>query len=696
MKKSKLEHFRNIGIMAHIDAGKTTLTERVLYYTGKTHRIGEVHDGAATMDWMEQEQERGITITSAATTCEWADHRINIIDTPGHVDFTVEVERSLRVLDGSVAVFCAVGGVEPQSETVWRQADKYGVPRIGFVNKMDRVGADFLNVLEMIKDRLGANPLPLVLPIGAGEMFTGIIDLLSMKAILYNETSLGAHFEIGAIPADMLEEAEKWRHHLIEETATYDEHLMEKYLEEKEITVDEIKNAIRKGCIDNTFVPTLCGSAFKNKGVQRLLDAIIDFLPSPVDVGSISGFEPGDTDVQLTRNPDDSEPFSALAFKVMTDPYVGRLTYMRVYSGSLDAGTYVFNPNTSKRERISRILLMHSNKREERDNVSAGEIVAVIGLKNAQTGHTLCDENKTIVLESMDFPEPVVSVSVEPVSKGDQDALSKGLAKLGEEDPTFKLSIDEETGQTIIAGMGELHLEILVDRLLREFKVDANVGRPQVSYREAITKAVENVDVKFVRQSGGKGQYGHVVINVEPNEAGKGYHFENKIVGGVIPREYIPSVDKGMKEAIANGIIAGYPLEDVRVELVFGSYHDVDSSEMAFKIAGSMAIQKACKEANPKLMEPIMKVEVIVPEEYLGDVMGDINSRRGKVEGMNQRKDAHVINANVPLSSMFGYVTDLRSITQGRAVFHMEFSHYNQVPASVEKEILEKVHGKVS
>jgi len=517
-----------------------------------------------------------------------------------------------------------------------------------------------------------------------------------MKAILYNETSLGAHFEIGAIPADMLEEAEKWRHHLIEETATYDEHLMEKYLEEKEITVDEIKNAIRKGCIDNTFVPTLCGSAFKNKGVQRLLDAIIDFLPSPVDVGSISGFEPGDTDVQLTRNPDDSEPFSALAFKVMTDPYVGRLTYMRVYSGSLDAGTYVFNPNTSKRERISRILLMHSNKREERDNVSAGEIVAVIGLKNAQTGHTLCDEKKTIVLESMDFPEPVVSVSVEPVSKGDQDALSKGLAKLGEEDPTFKLSIDEETGQTIIAGMGELHLEILVDRLLREFKVDANVGRPQVSYREAITKAVENVDVKFVRQSGGKGQYGHVVINVEPNEAGKGYHFENKIVGGVIPREYIPSVDKGMKEAIANGIIAGYPLEDVRVELVFGSYHDVDSSEMAFKIAGSMAIQKACKEANPKLMEPIMKVEVIVPEEYLGDVMGDINSRRGKVEGMNQRKDAHVINANVPLSSMFGYVTDLRSITQGRAVFHMEFSHYNQVPASVEKEILEKVHGKVS
>ena len=696
MKKTQLDHFRNIGIMAHIDAGKTTLTERVLYYTGKTHRIGEVHDGAATMDWMEQEQERGITITSAATTCEWADHRINIIDTPGHVDFTVEVERSLRVLDGAVAVFCAVGGVEPQSETVWRQADKYGVPRLAFVNKMDRVGADFLKVLDMIKDRLGASPLPLVLPIGAGDMFTGIIDLLSMKAILYNESSLGTHFEIGDIPTDMLEEAEKWRHHLIEETASYDEHLMEKYLEDEEITEEEIKNAIRKGCVDNTFVPTLCGSAFKNKGVQRLLDAIVDFLPSPIDVGSIKGFDADDSDVELTRAPAGDAPFSALAFKVMTDPYVGRLTFMRVYSGSLDAGSYVYNPNTSKRERISRILLMHSNKREERDAVTAGEIVAVIGLKNAQTGHTLCDEKNHIVLESMDFPEPVVSVSVEPVSKGDQDALSKGLAKLGEEDPTFKLSIDDETGQTIIAGMGELHLEILVDRLLREFKVQANVGRPQVSYREAITKSVEKVDVKFARQSGGRGQYGHVVINVEPNEAGKGYHFENKIVGGTIPREYIPSVDKGIKEALVNGVVAGYPLEDVRVELVFGSYHDVDSSEMAFKIAGSMAIQQACKKASPKLMEPIMKVEVTVPEEYLGDVMGDINSRRGKIGGMNQRNDAHILDAEVPLSNMFGYVTDLSSITQGRAVFHMEFSHYNQVPASIETEILEKIHGKAS
>jgi len=696
LKKTQLDHFRNIGIMAHIDAGKTTLTERVLYYTGKTHRIGEVHDGAATMDWMEQEQERGITITSAATTCEWADHRINIIDTPGHVDFTVEVERSLRVLDGAVAVFCAVGGVEPQSETVWRQADKYGVPRLAFVNKMDRVGADFLKVLDMIKDRLGASPLPLVLPIGAGDMFTGIIDLLSMKAILYNESSLGTHFEIGDIPTDMLEEAEKWRHHLIEETASYDVHLMEKYLEDEEITEEEIKNAIRKGCVDNTFVPTLCGSAFKNKGVQRLLDAIVDFLPSPIDVGSIKGFDADDSDVELTRAPAGDAPFSALAFKVMTDPYVGRLTFMRVYSGSLDAGSYVYNPNTSKRERISRILLMHSNKREERDAVTAGEIVAVIGLKNAQTGHTLCDEKNHIVLESMDFPEPVVSVSVEPVSKGDQDALSKGLAKLGEEDPTFKLSIDDETGQTIIAGMGELHLEILVDRLLREFKVQANVGRPQVSYREAITKSVEKVDVKFARQSGGRGQYGHVVINVEPNEAGKGYHFENKIVGGTIPREYIPSVDKGIKEALVNGVVAGYPLEDVRVELVFGSYHDVDSSEMAFKIAGSMAIQQACKKASPKLMEPIMKVEVTVPEEYLGDVMGDINSRRGKIGGMNQRNDAHILDAEVPLSKMFGYVTDLRSITQGRAVFHMEFSHYNQVPASIETEILEKIHGKAS
>ena len=696
MNSSDLKDVRNIGIMAHIDAGKTTLTERVLFYTGRTHRIGEVHDGAATMDWMEQEQERGITITSAATTCSWNDHRINIIDTPGHVDFTVEVERSLRVLDGAVAVFCAVGGVEPQSETVWRQADKYNVPRLAFVNKMDRVGSDFFNVVDMIKKRLGANPLPLVIPIGSGEMFTGIIDLLEMKSILYNEGTMGARFELSEIPDDMKVEAEKWRHFLIEETASHDDSLMNKYLNDEEITVNELKSAIRKGCLNNTFIPTLCGSAFKNKGVQRLLDGVVDLLPSPIDVGSILGSDPKDNDVEKNRKPDADAPFSALAFKIMTDPYVGKLTYMRVYSGTLGAGSYVYNPTSGKRERISRILLMHSNKREERESVSAGEIVAAVGLKHVKTGNTLCDEKDQIILESMDFPEPVVSVSVEPVSKGDQDLLSKSLQKLGEEDPTFKVSSDEETGQTIISGMGELHLEILIDRLLREFKVKANIGKPMVAYREAITKAVSDIETKFVRQSGGRGQFGHVVLNVEPNEPGKGYHFENKIVGGVIPKEYIPSVDKGIQEALKNGIIAGYPIEDVRVELIFGSYHDVDSSEMAFKIAGSMAIQDACKKASPKLMEPIMRVEVIVPDEYLGDVMGDLNSRRGKIEGMEQRKEAQVVNANVPLSSMFGYVTDLRSLTQGRAVFHMDFANYQQVPSSVESEILEKVHGKVS
>ena len=696
MKSVKLSEVRNIGIMAHIDAGKTTLTERILFYTGRTHRIGEVHDGAATMDWMEQEQERGITITSAATTCTWNDHRVNIIDTPGHVDFTVEVERSLRVLDGAVGVFCAVGGVEPQSETVWRQADKYNVPRIAFVNKMDRVGSDFFNVVDMIKKRLGANPLPLVIPIGSGEMFTGIIDLLEMKSILYNESTMGTRFDYSEIPSDMIEEADKWRHHLIEETASYDDTLMDKYLNDQEISVQELRAAIRKGCIDNTFVPTLCGSAFKNKGVQRLLDSVVNLLPSPLDVGSIAGLDPKDNDVEKNRKPELEEPFSALAFKIMTDPYVGKLTYMRVYSGSLDAGSYVYNPGSGKRERISRILLMHSNKREERESVSAGEIVAAVGLKHVKTGNTLCDEKDQIILESMDFPEPVVSVSVEPVSKGDQDTLSKSLQKLGEEDPTFKVSTDEETGQTIISGMGELHLEILIDRLLREFKVKANIGKPMVAYREAITQSVSDVETKFVRQSGGRGQYGHVVLNVEPNDSGKGYHFENKIVGGVIPREYIPSVDKGIQEALKNGIIAGYPIEDVRVELIFGSYHDVDSSEMAFKIAGSMAIQDACKKASPKLMEPIMRVEVIVPDEYLGDVMGDLNSRRGKIEGMEQRKEAQVVNAFVPLSNMFGYVTDLRSLTQGRAVFHMDFAKYQQVPASVESEILEKVHGKVS
>ncbi len=696
MKDTTLDRVRNIGIMAHIDAGKTTLTERILFYTGRTHRIGEFHDGAATMDWMEQEQERGITITSAATTCIWNDNRINIIDTPGHVDFTVEVERSLRVLDGACAVFCAVGGVEPQSETVWRQADKYQVPRIAFVNKMDRVGADFFNVLKMIKDRLGANPLPLVVPIGSGEMFTGIIDLISMRSILYNESSLGSRFEYGPIPTDMEKKAKEWRHHLIEEIATYDEYLMEKYLDDKEISEDEIIAAIRKGCLDNTFVPTLAGSAFKNKGVQRLLDAIVNLLPSPLDIGSVDGLDPDDTDITIRRKSSSDDPFSALAFKIMTDPFVGKLVYMRVYSGELKAGSYIYNPNSGKRERISRILLMHSNKREEREGVKAGEIIAAVGMKHVKTGHTLCDEKNKILLESMDFPEPVVSVSVEPVSKGDQDSLSKALQKLGEEDPTFKVNTDSETGQTIISGMGELHLEILVDRLLREFKVQANIGKPMVAYREAITKSVSDLEMKFVRQSGGRGQYGHVVINVSPNDPGKGYHFDNKIVGGVIPREYIPSVDAGIKEALKNGVLAGYPMEDIRVELIFGSYHDVDSSEMAFKIAGSMAIQDACRKASPKLMEPVMMVEVIVPDEYLGDVMGDLNSRRGKIEGMEQRKQAQVIKAEVPLSSMFGYVTDLRSITQGRAVYHMEFSKYQQVPLSIETEILEKVHGKVS
>ena len=694
MKKLSLGQVRNIGIMAHIDAGKTTLTERVLYYTGRTHQIGEVHEGGATMDWMDLEKERGITITSAATTAIWENHRINIIDTPGHVDFTIEVERSLRVLDGAIAVFCAVGGVEPQSETVWRQSDKYNVPRIAFVNKMDRVGADFFHVIEMMTSHLKANPLPLTLPIGDGELFNGIIDLLSMKAILYNESSLGVRFEYRDIPNDLLEEANKWRHHLIEETATYDEHLMEKYLSDEEISVDEIKAAVRRGCLDNTFIPTFCGSAFKNKGIQRLLDAVIDFLPSPLDIPAVNGIDPKNSDIELSRETNEKAPFSALAFKIMTDPYIGRLTYLRVYSGLLKKGSYVYNPNIGKRERISRILQMHANKREELNEVSAGQIVGVVGLKRANTGHTLCDEKSPITLESMDFPEPVVEVSVEPVSKADQDGLSNALVKLSEEDPTFQVSFNEKTGQTIIAGMGELHLEILIARLLREFKVQANVGTPQVAYIEAITKAVEKIDKKFVKQSGGRGQFGHVVINVQPNESGKGYHFENKIVGGAIPREFISSVDQGIREGLRGGILAGYPLEDIRVELVFGSYHDVDSSEIAFRIAGSMAIKDACRKADPVLKEPIMRVEVVTPEEYLGEVMGDISSRRGKVDGMNQRKDAQTINASVPLSQMFGYATDLRSLTQGRAVFHMEFSYHQKVPHAIQENIIEQVHGR--
>ena len=695
MQNFPLNKVRNIGIMAHIDAGKTTLTERILFYTGRTHKLGEVHEGGATMDWMEQERERGITITSAATTAIWNDHRINIIDTPGHVDFTVEVERSLRILDGTIAIFCAVGGVEPQSETVWRQADKYNVPRIAFVNKMDRVGADYFFVINMVKDRLKANPLPLTLPIGEGEMFNGIIDLLSMKAILYNESTLGSRFEYGDIPSDLLDDADKWRHHLIEEAATYDDGLMEKYLADEEISVEELKKSIRKGCLDNTFIPIFCGSAFKNKGVQRLLDAVVDFLPTPEDVGEVQGFDNKDSDIALIRKPDAKEPFSALAFKIMTDPYVGRLTYIRVYSGELKKGSYVFNSNTGKRERISRLLMMHANKREDVNEIRAGEIVAAVGLKGTNTGHTLCEEKQPIVLEMMEFPEPVIEVAVEPVSKADQDALSKALIKLTEEDPTFRVSNNADTGQTIISGMGELHLEILVDRMLREFKVKANVGKPQVTYIESITKKVSDIHGKFIRQSGGRGQYGHVVINVEPSESGKGYCFINKIVGGAIPREFISSVDKGIQEGLQNGILAGFPLEDVSVELVFGSYHDVDSSEIAFKIAGSMAVKAACKKANPILKEPIMKVEITTPDEYLGDVVGDINSRRGKIESMNQRKNLQIIIANVPLGQMFGYATVLRSLTQGRAVFHMDFSEFKKVPASIQEEIIEQVSGLI-
>ncbi len=692
MKNTDLNKVRNIGIMAHIDAGKTTTTERILYYTGRTHRIGEVHDGAATMDWMEQERERGITITSAATTAFWKDHRINIIDTPGHVDFTAEVERSLRVLDGAVALFCAVGGVEPQSETVWRQADKYGVPRIAFVNKMDRTGADFYHVLEMIKKRLGANPVPIVLPIGAGELFTGIIDLLSMKAILYNDSSLGAHFEYSDIPKDMIEKADEYRHLLIEEVASYDDSLLEKYLEGVELNPEEIAKAIRAATLDGSMIPTMVGSAFKNKGVQRLLDAIIAYLPSPLDLPPIEGHDIDNNEKLLYRKADENEPFAALAFKIMTDPYVGKLTFFRVYSGSVKTGDAVLNSISGKKERVGRLMIMHSIKREEREEIYAGEIAAAIGLRNTRTGDTLCDMKHPIVLEAMDFPEPVISVAIEPESKADNDALTVALAKLSEEDPTFFVNVDHETGQTIIRGMGELHLEIIVDRLLREFKVNARVGPPQVAYVETITEKVEQ-NTKFSRQTGGKGQYGHVMIRVEPNESGKGYHFENKIVGGSIPKEYIPAVDKGMQEALKNGVVAGYPIMDVRVELYDGSYHDVDSSEMAFKIAGSMAIQAACKKANPRLMEPSMAVEVVVPEEYLGDVMGDISSRRGMIQGMNPRKDAQVVTAFVPLSEMFGYATDLRSLTQGRAVFSMQFDHYVLIPDNIAEKIFDKSKG---
>ena len=684
---SGLKIVRNIGIMAHVDAGKTTLTERMLYYSGKTHRIGEVHDGAATMDWMAQEQERGITITSAATTFYWDENRINLIDTPGHVDFTMEVERSLRVLDGAVAVFCAVAGVEPQSETVWRQATKYNVPRIAFINKMDRVGADFHAAIQSMKDRLNAKPLPLLLPIGSGEDFHGVIDLVRMKAIDYNESTQGADFEYIDIPADLVSEADKWRNFLVEEVSTYDDTLMEKYVNEEKISSEEIVSALKQGCLENAFIPTLCGSAFKNKGVQRVLDAVIAFLPSPIDIDSTEASLVDNPEEKINIKNSDDAPFTALAFKIATDPFVGRLTYLRVYSGSLKKGSFCINSNTGKKERISRILQMHANKREELQEVKAGEIVAVIGLKNTNTGHTL-SEKGDVVLESMEFPEPVVSVSIEPVSKGDQDQLAKGMNKLSEEDPTFKVAVDKETAQTLISGMGEVHLEIIIDRLKREFNVNANIGKPQVSFREAIQKPVEKIDEKFIRQSGGRGQYGHVVINVKPAEQGSGYTFVNKIVGGVIPREYIPAVDQGIQESLQNGVLYGYPIPDVEVELVFGSYHDVDSSEIAFKVAGSRAIIAACKQANPVLMEPIMKVEATTPDDYMGDVIGDINSRRGKVDTIGQQGSNQQIKAVVPLSEMFGYATDLRSLSQGRANFYMDFSHYDKVPAQVEEKLM--------
>ncbi|MCH7753564.1 elongation factor G [candidate division KSB1 bacterium] len=689
-KEVSLDKIRNIGIMAHIDAGKTTTTERILFYTGKIHRMGEVHDGAATMDWMEQERERGITITSAAVSCLWKDHRINIIDTPGHVDFTVEVERSLRVLDGAIALFCAVGGVEPQSETVWRQADKYQVPRVIFVNKMDRVGANFYGAMEMIKDRLGANVVPIQVPIGEGDMFVGLIDLIRMKAVVYDDASLGSSWEEMDIPHDLEEKAAEYRTILLESVSEYDDTLLEKYLEGHEIEEKDIMRAIRKATIDCSITPVLLGSAFKNKGVQRLLDAVLSYLPSPVDISEIFGYHPK-TKKKISRKPANDDPFSALAFKIMTDPHVGRLTYFRVYSGTIQAGSYVYNVTAKKRERLGRILLMSADKREDIKEVRTGGIVAAVGFKYTKTGDTLAVEGSPIVLESMNFPEPVIAVAIEPKTKADQEKLGISLGKLAEEDPTFKIKTDEETSQTVIYGMGELHLEILVDRLLREFKVGANVGRPQVAYKEAITKKIQ-AEGKFIRQSGGRGQYGHVVIEVEPAEPGVGFEFVDKIVGGTIPREYIRSVGQGIKEALTNGIIAGYPLVDVRATLLDGSYHDVDSSEMAFKVAGSMALKNAVSKAGPVLMEPIMDVEVVVPEEYMGEVMGDLNGRRGKIRGIFPRKDAQVISASAPLSEMFGYATSLRSLTQGRAIFTLQFAKYDVAPKAVSEKVLESVN----
>jgi len=688
----EINKVRNIGIMAHIDAGKTTTTERILYYTGKLHRMGEVHDGAATMDWMEQEKERGITITSAATTTEWNNHQINIIDTPGHVDFTVEVERSLRVLDGAIALFCAVGGVEPQSETVWRQADKYGVPRIAFVNKMDRIGADFYNAVQMMKDKLGANAVPITLPVGDGDLFSGIIDLMKMKARMFHEDTLGMSYEDVDIPSDLFPLAQKYRTLMLEAVSEIDDSLLEKYLEGKEISEAEVKNVLREATTQLKIIPVLCGSSFKNKGVQMLLDAVVDFLPSPFDAGTLVAHHVHKND-HVERKIDLKEKFTALAFKIMTDPYVGKLTFIRVYSGSLKAGSYIFNSVSDKKERVGRVLQMHANHREDMEEIRTGDIAAIVGLKHTRTGDTLCTEDDPIILEKMAFPEPVIQIAIEPKTKADQDKLSESLAKLSDEDPTFKVKVDDETGQTLISGMGELHLEILVDRMKREFKVEANVGKPQVAYRETITKAVD-AEGKFVKQTGGRGKYGHVWVELSPNEPGKGFEFENAIVGGSVPKEYINPVIQGLQDSMRNGVLAGYPVVDVKAKLFDGSYHDVDSDEISFKVAASMAFRSGALKANPIILEPMMSVEVTTPEEYLGDVMGDLNSRRGKIEGFVSRKDAQVIKALVPLAQMFGYATTLRSMTQGRAIFSMQFSHYSEVPKSVAEEITEKLQVK--
>jgi elongation factor G len=691
-RQAPLERTRNIGIMAHIDAGKTTTTERILYYTGMTHKMGEVHEGAATMDWMEQERERGITITAAATTCFWRDHRINIIDTPGHVDFTIEVERSLRVLDGAVAVFDSVQGVEPQSETVWRQADKYQVPRIAFMNKMDRIGADFYFSVQTIIDRLGANPVPIQIPIGRESEYRGSIDLITMKAYVYDDETLGAKYKIEDIPADLVDKAKEYREKMLEAVAEFDDQVMEKYLNGQSVTEDEIRRVVRAGTIKMKVIPVLCGSAFKNKGVQQLLDGVVDFLPSPVDIPAVKGLDPN-TGKELERKPSDSEPFSALAFKIMSDPFAGQLTYFRVYSGTLKTGTPVLNVTKGTKDRIGRLLKMHANKREEIDAAHAGDIVAAVGLKGATTGDTLADEKQPVLLEVMKFPEPVIAMAIEPKTKPDQEKMGFALQKLAQEDPSFRVRTDEETAQTIIAGMGELHLEIIVDRLLREFKVEANVGKPEVAFRETIRRKAE-AESKYIKQTGGRGQYGHVVLTVEPSESGKGLEFVNKVVGGAIPKEYIPAIEKGVKERMENGVIAGYPLRDIKVTVIDGSYHEVDSNEMAFKIAASMGFSDACKKADAVLLEPIMKVEVLVPQEFMGDVIGNLNGRRGKVQGMKVRAGAQAIEASVPLMEMFGYATDLRSRTQGRATYSMEFDRYDQVPKQISEAIIAKYRGE--